>query len=569
MTFLPIVERELRVAARRKATYWSRLLAAVAAVVIFGAVIGIFELASGRIGFGAQVGPILFGIFSWLSFAFVATAGIFLTADALSDEKREGTLGLLFLTDLRGYDVVLGKLLSNSLAATYGLLAAFPVVGISFLLGGVTGGEFGRLVLVLFNTLFFSLAAGMLVSAFSREAQSAMTRTALVGFLFMAVFPAVDWIGASWDRAKFEPWFSLASPAFTFSQSGSARLGTFWSSLAATHLLGWCFLIVACVAAPRTWQETAAVPARGTQSWAHWRQFGSSSRRAALRLRWLAVNPVRWLAGRDLWARRFQWIALAGTGLLVALLFFTTSDWQARLSLGQGAVGLLTMLVVLWMASQASRFFVDAMRSGTIELLLATPLAPTEIVRGQLWALRRTFFWPVVLLVLANLVTSVGQLELMQQNLARNNSSLSFEMVIHLVTSAIDSMVCLVTGLIAMAWFGMWMGLTSKKVNVAVIKTVLFVQVIPFVALMFLNFALMIGLNFVLTGGSWYWLAQPILTVLAVGVDVMFMVMARRNLLTRFRELATRASGVASAVKPPPLPVTSPGANSAAQDSGS
>ena len=29
------------------------------------------------------------------------------TADSLSAEKREGTLGLLFLTDLRGYDVVL------------------------------------------------------------------------------------------------------------------------------------------------------------------------------------------------------------------------------------------------------------------------------------------------------------------------------------------------------------------------------------------------------------------------------------------------------------------------------
>ena len=29
------------------------------------------------------------------------------TADALSSEKRNGTLGLLFLTDLKGYDIVL------------------------------------------------------------------------------------------------------------------------------------------------------------------------------------------------------------------------------------------------------------------------------------------------------------------------------------------------------------------------------------------------------------------------------------------------------------------------------
>ena len=34
MTFLPIVERELRVAARRHSTYWVRLVLALAAIVI-------------------------------------------------------------------------------------------------------------------------------------------------------------------------------------------------------------------------------------------------------------------------------------------------------------------------------------------------------------------------------------------------------------------------------------------------------------------------------------------------------------------------------------------------------
>ncbi len=40
MTFLPIVERELRVAARRKGTYWSRIGAAGIAVAILAAVLG-------------------------------------------------------------------------------------------------------------------------------------------------------------------------------------------------------------------------------------------------------------------------------------------------------------------------------------------------------------------------------------------------------------------------------------------------------------------------------------------------------------------------------------------------
>jgi len=46
-----------------------------------------------------------------LSTGFVlACAACALTADTLSGESREGTIGLLFLTDLRSWDVTLGKL---------------------------------------------------------------------------------------------------------------------------------------------------------------------------------------------------------------------------------------------------------------------------------------------------------------------------------------------------------------------------------------------------------------------------------------------------------------------------
>ena len=67
----------------------------------------------------------------------------------MSEEKREGTLGLLFLTDLRGFDVVLGKLVACSLRGAYGLVAALPVIGLALLMGGVTGFELWRLALVL------------------------------------------------------------------------------------------------------------------------------------------------------------------------------------------------------------------------------------------------------------------------------------------------------------------------------------------------------------------------------------------------------------------------------------
>ena len=80
-------------------------------------------------------------------------AGIFTTADCLSEEKREGTLGLLFLTDLKGYDIVLGKIVAASVNWFFGLLALFPVLALSLLMGGVAPGEFWRKILGLATSL--------------------------------------------------------------------------------------------------------------------------------------------------------------------------------------------------------------------------------------------------------------------------------------------------------------------------------------------------------------------------------------------------------------------------------
>src|SRR5262249_31132580 len=157
---------------------------------------------------------------------------VFLTSDCLSEEKREGTLGLLFLTDLRGYDVVFGKLLASSLRAVFGLLAIFPVIALTLLMGGVSVGEFWRMMLLLVNTLFFSLATGVFISSISREALKTMTGTLLVCLLVVLVFPLLDWTVAGWDATKFKPILSLASPGYCFITAGAFPPRTFWLNLA-------------------------------------------------------------------------------------------------------------------------------------------------------------------------------------------------------------------------------------------------------------------------------------------------------------------------------------------------
>lgn len=89
------------------------------------------------------MGRTLFTSLSILAFAFCPLVGPFLTADCLSEEKRDGTLGLLFLTDLSILHVVVGKWIATALAGLYGLLAILPALGLPLLFGGVTPGEYG------------------------------------------------------------------------------------------------------------------------------------------------------------------------------------------------------------------------------------------------------------------------------------------------------------------------------------------------------------------------------------------------------------------------------------------
>ena len=123
MTFLPIVARELRVASRRRATYWSRSVTA-----LLGIVIGVIIFMQFHDEPPLALGQSLFVVISVLAFLYCLVVGVRSTADCLSEERREGTLGLLFLTDLKGYDVVGGKLVATSLNAFYGLIAIVPLL---------------------------------------------------------------------------------------------------------------------------------------------------------------------------------------------------------------------------------------------------------------------------------------------------------------------------------------------------------------------------------------------------------------------------------------------------------
>jgi ABC-type transport system involved in cytochrome c biogenesis permease component len=530
MPFLPIAARELRVAARRRATYRTRFWAVFFAVAAF--TWEFLTLSRARIP-STMHGRILFTTISGLAFVYCLFIGARATADCLSEEKREGTLGLLFLTDLKGYDVVFGKLVANSLNAFYGLVAVFPIIAICWLLGGVSFQQFSETVLVLVTTLFFSLSAGIFVSTYNRLERVAMFFTillilactfgpVLLGFVLSTSFGVSD---TNIFAVMFTPAMSLLV-AMEPATGGRFPNFVYSASLATTWILTISLLWGASRKLPHSWQEKKPKP---TASKLKTFQLPQPNRIEANKFRaeTLDKNPFLWLTLRGREKLNHAW------GFVLAMILIWSFGF-----LGAGRImwdyDLLfpTLLFIhaflkIWVISESCTRLVEDRRSGALELLLSTPLDAKEIILGQHLALRRQFGGPFLLLmVLESLCFFFG--------ISGRETNWSRKLFLP------SAMILFVADYFTLRWVAMWIGLNAKNINRAVLKTALLVLSMPWIIYLLLaNLVPFIYLSRFSAS------THQILTVLgwigiALFTNLILFVWAKSNLLTRFRLLATQ-----------------------------
>jgi ABC-type transport system involved in cytochrome c biogenesis permease component len=516
MIFLPVVERELRVAARRRGTYWGRFVAAM-----IGAALAAWVLLAAE-DRNAKVGADLFQVVSTVVFLYAAVAGTLVTCDCLSEEKREGTLGLLFLTDLKGHDVVLGKLAATSVNAFYGMLAVLPMLAIPFVLGGVNQAEMLRVVLVAINLLFFFLSIGLFASALCRLDNWALGLSIIIGLTIVMVGMVVAWRGPSPRQHGLE----LSSPAvgcfLAFDDMYSKNPHSdFWINAAMTHLYCWVFFGLACWIVPRSWQDATAgrmMP---------WHRKTSSVQRNRTRTALLEANPFLWRLARSGRKRLLVWLTL----VVLTMMWWQYARWFSSSRADSGVDLLLLipagLILKAWLAAEASRTLSEDRRSGSMELLLSTPLHERDIVRGQMLSLWRQFALPVAAVLLANLTFLVAEIRQWEPN-----SRLAL-IKVHLILGGF-----LVADMIALSWCGAWLGLINRKPNRAALLALTRILVLPgvvFVVLLSL-WALVPQRNSVeesFTGAFILW------CLIGVAADLYFGLGARARMRAEFRTIVS------------------------------
>jgi ABC-type transport system involved in multi-copper enzyme maturation permease subunit len=519
MNLIPLVEHELRAAVRRPRTFRMRLAAGGVAIGI--CCWGLLVWADWKSA--ASLGHSLLEILGWTGFIAAALSGLFLTSDCISQERREGTLGLLFLTDLRGRDVAFGKLVASGLTPVYCLLAMFPPLTVCVIVGGVTAGEVWRLWMVLLNTLFFSLSVAMLTSTICRQQRAAQAVALLAIFLSVFRLPLLGaGLAASSSHSLVCSFVFFLSPACNYLLAYDAPYrsapGSFWGSLLMTDLLAWGCLLAAGRLLPRMSSEEASLFIR--RPGGRWPRLQSrgAAKRQRLRQELLSRNPIAWLASRDGWKQHLTW-CLPALALWIWLRFEPASVGGTSVQISFAAFAAIHVFFKVWVGADASHAFASDRLSGTLELLLSTPLQTREVAAGMLSAFERRFAGPLAALLFLDAALAVKLLSV-------GDPSAAFAVGAGAVMLLADSY-CL-------CWVGLWRGLAARDSARAILATLWRVLVLPWI---FFGAGVGIFRQSTLAEFAGMWLFLGLLT------DVVLWVNARDFFHGHFRTMALRPFG--------------------------
>ncbi len=449
-----------------------------------------------------KTGHNLFAVVSWCGIGICLLEGLRETVDSVSQERREGTLGLLFLTDLRGLDVISGKISAASIKAFSTLLAMLPAFALPIWMGGVTGGEFWRVAASCIVALIFSMAVGVCASAASETSfGSLVTSFLFLGFgLFMPA--ACLWFGSIPPFLAGPLGMFYFSADTRFAANPSAFLQAFLYSVAfSATLFLWSANLVSRLttrtSSSETWWQKLLKPTRGyTETWAATSVHG---------------DPAIWLAEHALPGRKALWILIT-LAAIICFLVGSLAGSKAIIVLVCVQV-FVAFLIKIWMAALSVQPMHVAKRTGALELVLCTPLHPNQLLNGQLEVMRGYFFAP-------GIISSFG---LMSVGVVANKIFSTHDQEFNTGLAAVSGVLCFISFLLdlnALGHMGLWYGVTETHSSRAVAQIVFRVLVLPWICLLIPIFGFF-GLFVV----PWLWMAW-----------------AKPRLNRRFREEAAKQS---------------------------
>jgi ABC-type transport system involved in multi-copper enzyme maturation permease subunit len=332
-----------------------------------------------------------------------------LVASAVALEKDRKTIDLLLLTNLSNAELVLGKLFAGLLTVVVVIVAAWPLLMIVSLLGGVSAPQIFRVQAVTLASALLAGSLGSTVALWREKTFQALAVTALVLVLwlmgweiFAAAASGQPWFGLSPDvwAAAMSPWRAVqaaARPVFSGAVANPVVADPVYLFLFVAVGLSAVLNAVAIVMV-RIWNPAREVQLR-TNERAVQAEGSLEAGRVAIavhgaggKVRPVWDNPVLWREVRT-WAygKRILIVRIAYWAVFVACAVAVVAGAATGVSavdqvIPPVAKPLVTLLVVglILLNALAVTSLTSERDSRALDLLLVTDLTPKELVFGKL-----------------------------------------------------------------------------------------------------------------------------------------------------------------------------------------
>lgn len=404
----PIFNREALTVPRRGRHYATRT---VFLVVFWVLALTLWQAAYGwghdtTQGDLASFGRILFFFFSVFELTLVLFFSALFAASTIAQEKDRRTFVLLLMTDLRNYEIVLGKLLGSQLQLLTLIVTALPMLAVTMLLGGVSFIQVLLALMILVTSGFAAGAVGCVIALWREKTFQTLALTFLTIVLYllvvqgMSVLPALFTATLESTQAWTETvtaWQTRLSPLTALLLViGPPNEETLLSGppyeFAAIMLAIAVGLVAFGMARLRKWNPSGEpIQQRETETDAE-AEVISSKRRdihaapGVARAVW--PNPILWREIRTrAYGRKPLLIKLAYLLVVGLICFWAYQGLKVgrphRLVAAEGLVP-VTVLSLLLLNAQSVTSITNERDLKALELLLVTDLSPREFVFGKL-----------------------------------------------------------------------------------------------------------------------------------------------------------------------------------------
>lgn len=399
----PIFTRELVTVPRRSGHYPSRAavvgLLAILGITTWQATIGFARDAT--LGEAAAFGLLLFQIVAFVQLLLTVFFAALSAASAVSQEKDRRTFVLLLLTDMRDYEIVVGKMLGALLPILVQILVTAPVLALLLLLGGISPEQVVQAVLVLAAAAVAAGSLGGLVALWRERTFQALALSVLFLVLYVCVTQAVGVVGplvsGSVNWTTVQAWLDPFAAMVTVLEPPAGG----WGGIAPAYgfvlvMLGWCAVLNGIgIWKLRKWNPSGEpIMQRETPEAAETDESVELEKRAKAhaapgKARQVWANPVLWREVRTLaYGRRPLLVKLAFGVVLALILYFAFSELNRpggrpafAAAYGLVPVAILSLLLV---SAQAVTSITSERDGGALDVLLVTDISPKEFVFGKL-----------------------------------------------------------------------------------------------------------------------------------------------------------------------------------------